>query len=192
MTYTKWESELKSLLAGLPEKEIEEATRYYSEIYGDKRDAGFSDEDIIKEFGTPEECAEKIRAEASEDSENNDNSSEKTVNISIKIPEKERMKKIAKTTLFPVIPLAFAAFLAIAAILSFAASGASIAIGGAGSLVLSFLHLFAGDGFLVFLSMFGIGLAGIGLGFILTVAFLYLAKKISVKAFNYLKGFYTK
>ena len=92
MTYTKWESELKSLLAGLPEKEIEEATRYYSEIYGDKRDAGFSDEDIIKEFGTPEECAEKIRAEASEGSENNDNSSEKTVNISIKIPEKERMK----------------------------------------------------------------------------------------------------
>lgn len=192
MTYTKWESELKSLLAGLPENEIDEATRYYAEIYGDKRDAGFSDEDIIKEFGTPEECAEKIRTEAAEGSDGENKSTERTVNIKITLPEKEKMKKIAKTTLFPVIPLAFVAFLAIAAILSFAASGAGIAIGGVGSFVLSFLHLFAGDGFLVFLSLFGIGLAGIGLGFIITVAFIYLAKRVAVFAYEYLRRFYAK
>ncbi len=192
MTYTKWESELKSMLAGLPENEIDEAKRYYAEIYGDKRDAGFSDEDIIKEFGTPEECAEKIRAEAKESSDGEKKSTEKTVNIKITIPEKEKMKRIAKTTLFPVIPLAFAALLAISAILSFAASGAGIAIGGAGAFILSFLHLFVGDGFLVFLSLLGIGLAGIGLGFIITVAFIYLAKRVAVFAYKYLMGFYSK
>lgn len=96
MTYTKWESELKSLLAGLPENEIDEATRYYAEIYGDKRDAGFSDEDIIKEFGTPEECAEKIRTEAAEGSDGENKSTERTVNIKITLPEKEKMKKSQK------------------------------------------------------------------------------------------------
>ena len=60
MTYEQWEAKLKELLADASEEEINEAVGYYKEIYSDKKDAGLSDEEILREFGTPEDCAGRI------------------------------------------------------------------------------------------------------------------------------------
>lgn len=192
MTYKQWEFELKHLLSGLPEKEIDAATGYYAEIYGDKKDAGFSDEDILKEFGTPEECAERIRAEANASTDPTDNSDDGKKKISITLPDKDKLAHVAMLTCFVVIPLALIAFSVIAAIVSFVVGSAGLTIGGLASVINGFINLFSGNGFLVFLSMFGLGIAGIGLGFILTVAFIYATKITLLFAYKLFKGFYVK
>ena len=192
MTYKQWEFELKCLLEGLPEKEIDAATGYYAEIYGDKKDAGFSDEDILKEFGTPAECAAKIRAEANTPAEQPAEADDTKKKISFTLPDKDKLTHFAMLTLFVIFPLALIALSAIAAILSFALGSAGIALGGVAAVIIGFVNLFAGNGFLTFLSMFGLGLAGIGLGFILTVAFLWVAKIASLFAYKFFKGFYVK
>ena len=192
MMYKEWELELKRLLSGLPEKEIEAAIGYYSEIYGDKRDAGFSDDDILGEFGSPSECADRIRAEADEHTEIEPEAANERKKFTFTLPEKDKLVYLTTRTLFAVLPLALLALAAISAILSFALGSAGIALGGVAAAVLGLVNLFSGNGILAFLSMLGLGMAGLGLGFILAVVFLYTAKRAAVFAYKFLKGFYVK
>ena len=60
MNFESWISELKSLLTS-SDSEAQEIIDYYKEIYGDKKDAGLSDQEILAEFGSPSECVAKIR-----------------------------------------------------------------------------------------------------------------------------------
>ena len=60
MNYKDWEKRLNRLLKPLPAEEKDAAIGYYKEMYNDKRDAGFSAEDILDEFGSPKCCAERI------------------------------------------------------------------------------------------------------------------------------------
>jgi uncharacterized membrane protein len=63
MTLKQWERRLVNALKGLPKAERERAVEYYREIYGDKLEAGCTEEEILKEFGAPEECAQTILSE---------------------------------------------------------------------------------------------------------------------------------
>ena len=173
MTYKKWEYELKCLLQGEPKKEVEELTRYYAEIYGDKKDAGYSDEDILIEFGTPEECAEKFRAENAVESGKK--------KFEFKLPPADKLVKLSLLTIFVYLPLACVILSAIATVAGFAFGGAGIALGGVASVILSFVHLATGNGAAVFLSMLGLGLAAIGAGALIAIAFFY-ATKYSIKS----------
>lgn len=60
MTYIEWMDELKKNLLSLPREEQERVSSYFSEIYADKRDAGFSEKQIIAEFGPPYDAAKRV------------------------------------------------------------------------------------------------------------------------------------
>ena len=63
MTYRQWEKAFRKRLAGLPREERERAADYYGELYGDKRDAGVPESEIVCGFGDPKEAADRIFAE---------------------------------------------------------------------------------------------------------------------------------
>lgn len=67
MTYNEWRDELKSNLLSVSEKERRCVLDYYAEAYADRRDAGFSEREIIEEFGAPYDAAQRILSENSFD-----------------------------------------------------------------------------------------------------------------------------
>lgn len=67
MTYNEWRDELKSNLLCVTEAERRRVLDYYAEAYADRRDAGFTEREIIDEFGAPYDAAQKILYENAED-----------------------------------------------------------------------------------------------------------------------------
>ena len=65
MTYNEWRDELKSNLLCVSEPERRRVLDYYAEAYADRRDAGFSEREIIQDFGAPYDAAQRILAENS-------------------------------------------------------------------------------------------------------------------------------
>ena len=63
MIYTEWRDELKSNLLGVSESERRRVLEYYAEAYADRREAGFSEREIIAEFGAPYDAAKRILSE---------------------------------------------------------------------------------------------------------------------------------
>ena len=75
MTYTEWRDELKNNLLSVSENERRRVLDYYAEAYADRREAGFSEREIIEEFGAPYDAAQRIlcdRADYSDDLFDND------------------------------------------------------------------------------------------------------------------------
>lgn len=66
MTYRQWEKAFRKRLSRLPKEERERALGYYAELYGDMLDAGMDTDIILRQFGDPEESADRIIAEFSE------------------------------------------------------------------------------------------------------------------------------
>ena len=60
MTYTEWRDELKSNLLSVSENERRRVLEYYAEAYADRREAGFSEREIIADFGAPYDAAQRI------------------------------------------------------------------------------------------------------------------------------------
>lgn len=60
MTYTEWRDELKSNLLCVSEGERRRVLEYYAEAYADRREAGFSEREIIAQFGAPYDAAQRI------------------------------------------------------------------------------------------------------------------------------------
>ena len=67
MTYNEWRDELKSNLLSVSEPERRRVLDYYAEAYADRREAGFSEREIIEEFGAPYDAAQKILRESFDD-----------------------------------------------------------------------------------------------------------------------------
>lgn len=63
MTYNEWRDELKSNLLSVSESERRRVLDYYAEAYADRRDAGFSEREIIEDFGAPYDAAQRILCE---------------------------------------------------------------------------------------------------------------------------------
>ena len=63
MNKKEWERALLKNLKSLSRQERKEVLEYYREMYGDKLDAGFSEQEILREFGSPKDCAKKILME---------------------------------------------------------------------------------------------------------------------------------
>lgn len=60
MTYNEWRDELKSNLLSVSESERKRVLDYYAEAYADRREAGFSEREIIEYFGAPYDAAQRI------------------------------------------------------------------------------------------------------------------------------------
>ena len=63
MTYNEWRDELKSNLLSVSESERRRVLDYYAEAYADRRDAGFTEREIIDDFGAPYDAAQRILSE---------------------------------------------------------------------------------------------------------------------------------
>lgn len=64
MTRSQWEKKLRKKLSALPADERNRILEYYDELYCDKRDAGLREEEILKEFGPPEDAAARAVEES--------------------------------------------------------------------------------------------------------------------------------
>ncbi len=60
MTYNEWRDELKSNLLSVSESERRRVLDYYAEAYADRRDAGYTEREIIEDFGAPYDAAQRI------------------------------------------------------------------------------------------------------------------------------------
>ena len=63
MKYNEWRDELKSNLLCVSETERRRVLDYYAEAYADRRDAGYTEREIIDEFGAPYDAAQRILSE---------------------------------------------------------------------------------------------------------------------------------
>lgn len=60
MTKYEWEKELKRNLAKLPADEINRAIAFYDELFADKAEQGYSEREVVNEFGNPFDVANSI------------------------------------------------------------------------------------------------------------------------------------
>lgn len=67
MTYNDWRDELKNNLLCVSEAERRRVLDYYAEAYADRRDAGFSEREIIDDFGAPYDAAQRILSDCAEE-----------------------------------------------------------------------------------------------------------------------------
>ena len=64
MTYNEWRDELNNNLLSVSDAERRRVLDYYAEAYADRREAGFSEREIIAEFGAPYDAAQRILNES--------------------------------------------------------------------------------------------------------------------------------
>lgn len=64
MTYNEWRDELKLNLLSVSISERKRVLDYYAEAYADRRDAGFTEREIIADFGAPYDAAQRILSES--------------------------------------------------------------------------------------------------------------------------------
>ena len=63
MTKQEFLERLKAGLSGLPQADIEERLRFYSEMIDDRMEDGLSEEESVQQTGNPEKIAERIISE---------------------------------------------------------------------------------------------------------------------------------
>lgn len=177
MTLKQWERRLVNSLKGLSKQERQTALEYYREIYGDKLDAGYTGEEIVEEFGSPEECAKNILSD-----------SDYTQTVMTK-PKEKRTVVVKETysagaivglvcmTLLLIIPLYAVIVSVIAAFASCVIVGGACVVEGAlFALVGPFYFGIHGMPFGGIVANVGAAIATIGVGFLIFVGF-YLATK---------------
>ena len=67
MTYNEWRDELKNNLLSVSESERRRVLDYYAEAYADRRDAGYTEREIIDYFGAPYDAAQRILYDSYDD-----------------------------------------------------------------------------------------------------------------------------
>lgn len=93
MTYNEWRDELKSNLLTVSEKEKKRVLDYYAEAYADRRDAGYSEEHIINDFGAPYDAAQRILLNIYDNDCDYVSSDSENVNVEIVKGENKQKRK---------------------------------------------------------------------------------------------------
>ncbi len=182
MRMKQWEKQLFRQLKVLPRKERMQILEYYREMYGDKLEAGWSEEAILLEFGSPEDCARRILAEEREELDGAPMARRSTKKTAIGW-------QITKWILgiLIIMPLALAFGGVIVAFGALSASGVGVALGGLFLCVWSaFQFAVASYG----LAVLGCGLGLAGAGLLMLVGFGYATKYCAMGLALGLKGFW--
>lgn len=193
MTQVEWEKIFLDNLAAIPEAERFKMAEYYREIYGDKLEAGQTPDEVLAEFGDPQECARRILQE-------NESVTEVTQQESESLPEPKMEREIAQVevkqpvakkcgywTPATIVGMVFLTLLLIAPISSGAVAviatlGAMVLVGGA--LVLAgclyvviapFMSLTGASVWAIIANM-GMGFALCGAGILVGIAFWFAVK----------------
>ena len=166
MTWKEWEIRLLESLQTLSLEERAKIAEYYQEMYGDKLDAGLSEAEIIKEFGDPCLCAEKILSE---------NATEKQEQSPPPAPpakrEKAPVSSIIGTVFFTLLVMLPVGAIAVSIVITLGAialSGAVISLAG---IVYTCAAPFGGMSGSGTLAHMGIGIAASGIGLLLAIGF---------------------
>ena len=182
MNRIEYMTKLASLLQDIPEEERKDAMKYYNDYFDEAGEE--NEEQVIREFGTPEEVAENIKADLKGKTEDiNDNQQhqtqkhEQSSEYQYEMPEKKKNDRIWKIiliiilaiiigpVLLPLVGGILAAGLAIVltvivGVIALVIAGVAVAIAGI-ALVIS--------GILVLLPQTAAGLALIGSGLMILV-----------------------
>lgn len=180
MTEREWERLLYRHLKPLSREERRKIVEYYRELFGDKREAGKSEYEILLEFGSPSECAARILSEEYGE-----------------VPLKEKSADSARVwywigmgflTLILILPLT-----AVAVSLVIAAGALAVSFGATSlaGIVVALAGFFLGVGSYR-LVLLGGGLALSGLSMILTVLFLLATKYAAIGLGRALRAIYAR
>lgn len=187
MTFKEWQYDLKCLLRGMPRKEIKAITDYYEEMYTDKKEAGIPELEILMEFGSPDECAEKIRKESTDGDEQKKpraSAVKEERTASSRPPLAFTVIGMCFLTLLVLIPLAAVLIGAIASFAATSIAGAASAIAGVCAIAVGIVHLCIGMGLASSLAAIGGGIALCGAGTILAVSFFVITKYSAVATYK--------
>ena len=207
MTYNEWRDELKSNLLCVSEQERVRVLDYYAEAYADRRDAGYSEQEITAEFGAPYDAAKRILSESVELPDEyelpNENSkaqvnsqSQSQVDASYEQYSSQQTQKKTgdKTWVYVLlcvilaVPIFCVFVTAVGLLIGIGATLVAFLLGGVVTIGAGFVELFADvtSGAVAI----GLGLIMLGLGLILTPLFIKLIKliwKLTVRFFPWLK-----
>lgn len=185
MTLREWEKRLKKGLRTLSKEERQTALDYYREMYGDKLDAGESEEKILEEFGSPEACAEKILADEGKEAPR------KKVKTTKGKSSPASIVGLVFFTLMLIVPLYACILGVIVSVAAGAVAGGACVL--AGGVYVLFSPIYFGVNGLAFggvIAHIGLGLVAAGVGIPLSIGFGYLTKLVSVGAVKLFKGIY--
>ena len=181
MKKREWEKRFLKALKSLTKYEREEALEYYREMYGDKADSGLSEREILREFGLPERCAERIL-------------NEQYVNRPAPTQQEKRVPSPAEIVgLFFVflllgLPLTGAALSVIVSFFAVAVSGVAVSVAGVLYAIIAPLATLGSLSTPAVFAHVGLGVAAFGVGAILFATFGLLTKNTAIgckKAFVY-------
>ncbi len=96
MTYTEWRDELKSNLLCVSENERRRVLDYYAEAYADRREAGYTEREIIADFGAPYDAAQRILYEKVDDGDYADEKPPELTRREIRRENRERRREQAE------------------------------------------------------------------------------------------------
>ena len=177
MNYSTWEKMLAAELRGVPGNEKDDIILYYRELYGDKREHGMSDDEIIAEFGTPADCARGAFGYTPMPRAVKEN------NKSCAAPIKKRRFGIGRAigfilfSLIILIPLLACYVSVLASFFSACISGGACVLAGA---IFAIGGLIVGSSLVIKICAFGAGIAVLGAGSIVTVLFWIATKYLAI------------
>ena len=214
MTYNDWRDELKDNLLSVSDSERKRVLDYYAEAYADRREAGFSEREIINEFGAPYDAAQRILHEnydglnvngekesvnAANNKQDSGSASEGKVNTTATQSRAEKTKKREDYTwLFVLLCIVFAgpifgAVMSLVGItIGICAAPFGLLASGLGSITVGIIGLFsdAASGFVAI----GVGLLLTGISVILFPLLIKLIKlmwKLFRKFFDWIKSLFS-
>ena len=216
MNYTDWRDELNNNLLSVSEAERRRVLDYYAEAYADRREAGFSEREIIAGFGAPYDAAQRILYERGDETPPQNNSAPPPPqNNAAPPPPPARpepqpytpppvqgaatAEKANNTWVFVLLCIIFCVPLfglimtMVGITIGFCVAPVAVIGSGAALIVSSFGIMFGGS-FGYGLYVMGGGLVTSGVGIILCPIFFKLVKlmwKIFTKIFNWIKSLFS-
>lgn len=214
MTYNDWRDELKDNLLSVSESERKRVLDYYAEAYADRREAGFSEREIINEFGAPYDAAQRILHENDDGlNVNSETNSFNTVNntkqdsgstnkgtnsVATELRAEKTKKREDYTWLFVLLCIVFAGPLfgvimtLVGITIGLCAAPFGVLASGLGSIIVGIVRLFSNvvSGF----AAIGIGLLLTGISIILfplLIKFIKLMWMLFQKLFNWIKSLFS-
>ena len=182
LTYKEWEDALVAGLHGASKNDVSGILNYFREIYGDKRDAGVSDEDIIAEFGAPDECLERIK----------NKSPEMFCATGYKWSVVFSYLKRIALAVFILMPVCVTLVAGMLALVVCMLGGAVVSLGGIAVGVTCVLNIFSGVAVTTVFARFGIGMAMVGGGALISIGFFFMVKYVVTSAQKTIKYYIEK
>jgi len=183
MNFNDWKKRFIRALKGISEKEKLSAVDYYKELYADKIEAGKTCEQILQEFGSPEDCAYKIMQDGT--TLTIEKQEVKVENTSV------RIVGLVFITLFLTIPFGSILFSIVVTFGSLALSGIIFSISGVLCSIFSPIYFAINGGtFAIVLFSVSLGIALIGVGILLFIGFYYATKYLSILCIKLFKFVY--